>query len=85
MSNLTTVQDMYDAFSKGDVPSILGHLADDVVWDMEQGPATFLGSSLGRAGKALQSSFPVSLTCDSSSSSRRPFWNRVRSSSSCWM
>ena len=33
MSNLATVQDIYDAFGQGDVPRILGHLSEDVVWE----------------------------------------------------
>ncbi len=33
MSNLPTVQALYEAFSAGDVPSFLSHLADDVQWE----------------------------------------------------
>jgi ketosteroid isomerase-like protein len=33
MSNLATVQSIYDAFGKGDVPTILEMLADDVEWE----------------------------------------------------
>lgn len=33
MSNLTTVQSIYEAFGKGDVPAILNVLADDVDWE----------------------------------------------------
>lgn len=33
MSNLSTVGRIYEAFSKGDVPTILGLLADDVEWE----------------------------------------------------
>ena len=33
MSNLATVQSIYEAFGKGDVPSILDVLADDVEWE----------------------------------------------------
>lgn len=32
-SNLETVQTIYEAFGKGDVPTILSHLADDVQWE----------------------------------------------------
>ena len=35
MSHVTTVQKMYDAFGRGDVPGILAHLADDVAWDQD--------------------------------------------------
>jgi ketosteroid isomerase-like protein len=31
--NAATVADIYAAFSRGDVPTILGVLADDVAWD----------------------------------------------------
>jgi uncharacterized protein len=33
MANTQTIQNIYAAFSRGDVPTILSHLADDVVWD----------------------------------------------------
>jgi hypothetical protein len=33
MSNIETVQEIYAAFGRGDVPAILGRLADDVRWD----------------------------------------------------
>ena len=32
MSNIATVQGIYEAFGKGDVPAILAVLADDVAW-----------------------------------------------------
>jgi len=35
MSNLETVQEMYAAFGRGDVPAILSKLADDVEWDAD--------------------------------------------------
>ena len=33
MSNVATVQKIYEAFGKGDVPAILAVLADDVEWE----------------------------------------------------
>ena len=33
MSHLKTVQSIYEAFAKGDVPTILGHLAENVEWE----------------------------------------------------
>lgn len=33
MSNLATVQSIYEAFGRGDVPAILDVLADDVEWE----------------------------------------------------
>jgi hypothetical protein len=35
MSNVETVQTMYDAFGRGDVATILDQLADDVGWDQD--------------------------------------------------
>lgn len=32
-SNVQTVQEIYAAFGRGDVPAILAHLADDVDWE----------------------------------------------------
>ncbi len=34
MSNLLTVKEIYEAFGKGDVPTILSKLADDVDWEL---------------------------------------------------
>lgn len=33
MSHIETVQAIYAAFGRGDVPAILGHLAADVEWE----------------------------------------------------
>lgn len=33
MSNIATVQGMYEAFGRGDVPAILEQMSDDVVWE----------------------------------------------------
>lgn len=35
MSNVETVQAIYEAFGRGDVPAILDQLADDVEWDRD--------------------------------------------------
>ena len=32
MSNLNSVQKVYDAFAKGDIPSVLGFLTPDIEW-----------------------------------------------------
>ena len=37
MSNLATVQKIYEAFGAGDIPTILGVLADDVAWEAWDG------------------------------------------------
>lgn len=36
MSNADTVTQIYEAFGRGDVPFIIGHLAPDVAWDRWQ-------------------------------------------------
>jgi ketosteroid isomerase-like protein len=33
MSNIATVQEIYAAFGRGDIPAILDRLSDDVCWD----------------------------------------------------
>ncbi|NJN74902.1 MAG: SnoaL-like domain-containing protein [Limnothrix sp. RL_2_0] len=33
MGNITTVQQIYTAFSRGDIPAILEYLSDSVVWE----------------------------------------------------
>jgi uncharacterized protein len=33
MKNLETVQQLYAAFGRGDIPAILNHLAEDVAWE----------------------------------------------------
>jgi uncharacterized protein len=35
MSNVETVQAIYEAFGRGDIPAILDRLADDVQWDQD--------------------------------------------------
>jgi len=35
MDHAGTVRTIYDAFGRGDVPAILEHIADDVVWDQD--------------------------------------------------
>ena len=65
MSNLTaTVQELYAAFGRGDVPAILAKLADDVVWESE-GPAIVSFSGI-RHGKAGAASFFEALGADQS-------------------
>ena len=36
MTNTQTIQTIYAAFGRGDIPTILSHVADDVVWDNSQ-------------------------------------------------
>lgn len=35
MNHIETVQAIYTAFGKGDVPAILAHLADGIAWDQD--------------------------------------------------
>ena len=44
MSNLATVQGIYAAFRRGDIPAILECLAEDVVWEYGHTSTTFLES-----------------------------------------
>jgi ketosteroid isomerase-like protein len=37
MSNLTSVQGVYDAFAKGDIPAVLGFLSTDINWTEAEG------------------------------------------------
>ena len=37
MSNLNAVQGVYDAFAKGDIPSVLGFLSHDIDWTEAEG------------------------------------------------
>jgi ketosteroid isomerase-like protein len=40
MSNIATVQSIYEAFGRGDVPAILDKLSDNVSWDAWEGDNT---------------------------------------------
>lgn len=35
MSNLPTVQNLYEAFGRGDIPTILDQIADDIDWEYD--------------------------------------------------
>lgn len=51
MGNLQTVQDIYAAFWRGDIPFILNALAEDVEWhEPPGGEAPFKGTYRGREG-----------------------------------
>jgi len=51
MTPIETVQQIYAAFGRGDVPAILAHLADDVEWEYNAfpNPAPWLQTIKGRA------------------------------------
>ena len=51
MAHIATVQQLYEAFGKGDVPAILERLADDVEWEYV-GDATGLPWLQARRGRA---------------------------------
>lgn len=50
VSNLTTVQSIYEAFGKGDIPTILANLSDAIVWQHQGNPAVvpFAGTFRGK-------------------------------------
>ena len=52
MSNVAAVQDIYEAFGKGDVPRILGHISEDVAWEYGAGAndVPWLQSRRGKKG-----------------------------------
>ncbi len=56
LSTAGTVAAIYEAFSRGDVPTILGFLADDISWDADwadnYAQRTFLGHFTPRRGHA---------------------------------
>src|SRR5579862_3494842 len=62
MSNVETVQGLYAAFGRGDLPGILAMLADDVVWESE-GPA-IISFSGTRRGKTETAGFFEALGAD---------------------
>jgi len=51
MSNLETVQAIYAAFGRGDIPAILGYLHENIEWDhgMTDGVVPWLQPRTGRA------------------------------------
>ena len=57
-----TVQELYAAFSRGDLAAILAKLSDDVVWESE-GPAVISSSGI-RHGKAEAQGFFEGLNND---------------------
>jgi uncharacterized protein len=57
MSNLATIQAIYEAFGRGDIPFILSKLSDDVQWEhwddnaaVSSGKIPYLKPRTGRAG-----------------------------------
>jgi len=58
MSNVQVLQEIYSAFGRGDVPTILKHLADDVQWESwddnhaQHAGVPWLAARTGRGGVA---------------------------------
>lgn len=49
--NVKTIQQLYEAFGRGDIPTILNALADDVEWkEPPNGAPPFAGTHHGRDG-----------------------------------
>jgi ketosteroid isomerase-like protein len=63
MSNVTTIQELYAAFGRGDIATIMAGLADDVVWESE-GPAILKASGI-RHGKTETMGFFAALAEES--------------------
>ncbi len=59
-SNIQTIQSIYAAFGRGDVPGILAHLDEDVVWD-EDGDSWGVPWFEPRRGKASIPAFFAAL------------------------
>jgi ketosteroid isomerase-like protein len=53
--NTKVVQDAYAAFGRGDIPALLGHMTDDILWQPVIGTSKqvpFSGERKGKAGVA---------------------------------
>ncbi len=55
--NTRVVQDAYAAFGRGDIPSLLGYLTDDVQWRPAVGTGTHVPFAGERSGKAAVAEF----------------------------
>jgi hypothetical protein len=66
MSNTTTIQELYAAFGRGDMATIMAGLADDVVWESE-GVAVLKASGI-RHGKAETMGFFAALAAENADS-----------------
>ena len=55
MDNVAIVKDMYAAFGRGDIATVLSHVAEDSVWPME-GPSAIprTGARQGHEGILAQ-------------------------------
>jgi ketosteroid isomerase-like protein len=55
--NTKTVQEMYAAFGRGDIPTLLANVADDIVWVGVYGTGAHVPTSGERQGKAAVGEF----------------------------
>jgi ketosteroid isomerase-like protein len=55
--NTKVVQDAYAAFGRGDIPTLLGYMTDDVQWQPVIGTARHVPFSGARTGKAAVAEF----------------------------
>lgn len=55
--NTAVVQDMYAAFGRGDIATLIGHLAEDIVWVGVYGTGSHVPTSGERRGKAQVQEF----------------------------
>jgi ketosteroid isomerase-like protein len=55
--NTKVVQDMYAAFGRGDIPTVLSHVADDVAWQAVYGVGSHVPHSGERHGKPAVADF----------------------------
>jgi uncharacterized protein len=55
--NTKVVQDAYAAFSRGDIQTLLGYMADDVLWNAVYGAGSHVPTAGERRGKAAVGEF----------------------------
>jgi ketosteroid isomerase-like protein len=61
MSNVKTIQELYAAFGRGDIPAILSRLAESVEWDYNMVPSTAVRWLKPRRGREETAEFFTSL------------------------
>ena len=70
-TKIQTVQEIYEAFGRGDVATILDKVADDVDWASEPASSIAPGTASTRARPRFRSSSRPSVPTSRSRSSRR--------------
>jgi ketosteroid isomerase-like protein len=61
VSSVKTIQEIYAAFGRGDVPAILARLAESVEWDYNMAPSTDVPWLRKRRGREEAADFFASL------------------------